>query len=98
MEQADPEIKRKLIGVLTVLFPHAKIYLFGSRAWGKARPLSDFDLAIDESKKIDRLRIGEAHGMFEGSNFPMKIDIVDLQTLPESWIDRIKKEGILWKS
>lgn len=97
-EMLDLEVKRKIIGILTVLFPDAKIYLFGSRAWGNARPLSDIDVAIDEGTKIDRLRMGEASGMFDGSNLHMKVDVVDLHTLPASWIERIKKEGIVWKS
>lgn len=97
-EQIDTETKRKVVGVLTVLFPTATIYLFGSRAWGAARPFSDIDVAIDEGAKIARLRIGEAFGMFEGSNLPMKVDVVDLQTLPASWVEKIKKDGILWKS
>lgn len=97
-DMLDPEVRRKVIGVLTVLFPSAKIYLFGSRAWGTARPLSDIDVAIDEGEEIDRLRIGEAHGMFEGSNLHMKVDVVDIHTLPESWVERIKRDSIVWKS
>lgn len=97
-EQLDAEAKHKIVGILSVLFPEAKIYLFGSRVWGKPRPLSDIDIAIDEGKKIDILRMGEARGMFEGSNFHMKIDIVDLRVLPATWIEKIEKEGELWKS
>lgn len=97
-EQIDPAIKQKVLGVLTVLFPTAKIYLFGSRAWGNARPLSDIDIAIDEGQKITIGRIGEARGMFEGSNIPLKIDVVDLHVLPKKWADHIVAEGILWKS
>lgn len=97
-EQLDTETKRKIVGILSVLFPEAKIYLFGSRVWGKPRPLSDIDIAIDEGKKIDVLRMGEARDMFAGSNFHMKIDIVDLRVLPANWIEKIEREGVLWKA
>ena len=97
-EQIDPAIKQKVLGILTVLFPTAKIYLFGSRAWEKARPLSDIDIAIDEGHRIDILRMGEVRGIFEGSNLHMKVDVVDLHVLPAAWIEQIEKEGILWKN
>lgn len=97
-EQIDAESKRKIVGILSVLFPEAKIYLFGSRAWGTARPFSDIDVALDEGKRIDILRMSEVHGMFDGSNFPMKIDVVDLRGLPADWIELIEKKGIAWKA
>jgi uncharacterized protein len=97
-EQIDPVVKQKIVGVLTVLFPHAKIYLFGSRAWGTACPTSDIDVAIDEGQRIAIGRIGEARGMFEGSNIHVKVDVVDFNVLPADWRADIEREGIIWKS
>ena len=39
--------KDLIVGLLSVIFPDAKIYLFGSRARGDYKPESDIDLAID---------------------------------------------------
>jgi len=48
----EPEYKNKRISILSVLFPNAKIYLFGSRARGTHEQKSDIDLAIDERLAI----------------------------------------------
>lgn len=97
-EVVDPEYKRKLIGILSVLFPKAKIYLFGSRARGSAQPFSDIDIALDEGQKIDLLRLGEARAMFAESNIFCPVDIVDLRDLDAPMVEQIYKEGILWKA
>jgi len=94
----EPEYKKKIVGILTVLFPKAKIYLFGSRARGNHGQKADIDIAIDEKKEIVPGRIGEASDMFAESNIPYKIDIIDLYTASDIMRELIFKEGILWKS
>jgi len=93
----EPEYKDKIMGILTVLFPKAKIYLFGSRARGTHSDRSDIDLAIDEGKAIRPRRIGEANNMFAESNIPYSIDVVDMHSISEKMKELILKEGILWK-
>lgn len=90
------EIKEKIIKILEILFPKSKIYLFGSRAIGKYTKFSDIDLAVDEGKEIEWIRIGEARSMLAESNIPYKIDIVDLHQ-DENLKKRILSEGVLWK-
>lgn len=97
-EIIDEEAKRKIIGILTVLFPEAKIYLFGSRAKGNPRPFSDIDIALDSGEKIELSRIGEARDMFKGSNIPLNFDFVDLQSVHPDFREAVLKEGILWKN
>jgi predicted nucleotidyltransferase len=97
-EMIDQKTKDKIIGILTVLFPEAKIYLFGSRATGKARPFSDIDIALDAGKKLELSRIGEARDMFNQSNIPFGFDFVDLQCVHPDFRATVLKEGILWKS
>jgi len=94
----EPEYKEKIIGILTVLFPKAKIYLFGSRARGTYSKKSDIDIAIDEGKEIRPMRMGEAKGMFEASTIPYKVDILDFHCTSDKMRSNILKEGILWKS
>jgi len=66
----EKEYKDKILGILTVLFPTAKIYLFGSRARGTHSDRSDIDIAIDEGKVMRPRRVGEANHMFAESNIP----------------------------
>lgn len=92
----DKEVKYKIIGVLRVLFPEAKIYLYGSRARGDFKDVSDIDLAIDNGIGKPRLKLGEARSLLYGLRAPYKIDLVDLNYVPEKMHQIILKEGILW--
>ncbi len=46
-------LKDKVVAVISALVPHAKIYLFGSRARGTAGERSDIDLALDAGEKLN---------------------------------------------
>jgi predicted nucleotidyltransferase len=92
----DHVVKNKIIGVLQVLFPGAKIYLYGSRARGVFSQYSDIDLAIDAGAGKERLRLDEARSMLEASNIPYKIDLVDLNHATGSFRESIVKDGVLW--
>lgn len=93
----DEESKRKIIAVISGLFPQAQIYLFGSRARGTHSQWSDIDIALREDKKISRYAISEAVNMLEASNMPYKIDIVDFHSVTEDMRQSIESEGLLWK-
>ena len=97
-ETIETEYKEKIIGILTVLFPKAKVYLFGSRARGTVSKISDIDLAIDNGQKI--LPIGllaEARDMLNASNIPYKIEIVDFYSVSTLMQNQINQDGIIWK-
>ena len=78
------------------MFPTAKIILFGSRARGDNKPMSDIDLAIDAGEKINRLDIAQALNVVEALNIPFKIDIVDYRSVPEVMQKFIDRDGVLW--
>ncbi len=86
-----------IIRLLDALFPGVKIYLFGSRARGTAKPFSDTDLAIDTGKKLNFLEISKARNVLEGLNLPLMIDVVDMNTIPDDLHTTILQEGIVWK-
>ena len=71
-----------------------EIYLFGSRARGDFSNYSDVDIAIlseeDLSKEITLLK-----EILEESNFPYKVDIVDLKKAPYLK-EIVRKEGVKW--
>ena len=98
-EQVDVDYKRKIIGVLTVLFPDAKIYLFGSRARGTARHRSDIDIALDEGERIKPIsRIAEARDMLNASDITKNVEIVDFHAVSSLMKQQILKDGIVWKA
>lgn len=93
------EYQQKIVGVLSVLFPTAKIYLFGSQARGTATRASDIDIAIDEGARILPIgRIAEARDMLNASNLPYKIEVVDLHAISTLMKEQVEKDGILWKT
>lgn len=71
----NPEVIHKIKGVLQILFPNARIYLYGSRAKGNFDVRSDIDLAIDAGKRIS---LAEARSVLEGLSIPQKFDLVDV--------------------
>jgi predicted nucleotidyltransferase len=90
--------QKLLIGLLSVLFPDATIYLFGSRARGDHRPESDIDIALNNKKQIDVLELIRAANVIEALNIPHKVDLVDMYTVPEQMRAMIKQEGVIWKN
>jgi predicted nucleotidyltransferase len=95
----DHGVKQKdlIVRMLSALFPEAKIYLFGSRARGAHKFHSDIDLAVDMGRKMDLSEIAMAKNVLEAVNILRKVDVVDVNNVPEALRESIIKDGILWK-
>jgi uncharacterized protein len=91
------EYKKKIVAVLSALFPNATIYLFGSRARGTHYERSDIDIALDTGIRLEQVDVGEARDMLNESNIPYKIDVVDVRGVHESMRKNILEEGIVWR-
>lgn len=94
----ENEYKNKILGILMILFPDAKIYLFGSRVLDNHSKYADIDIAIEEDKAIRPGRIGEAINMLAESSIPYKVDIVDYKSISKDMQNFIKRDGVIWKS
>ena len=71
---------------------HVRIYVFGSRANGKARRASDLDLAIDAGRPLtleERAAMAEA---FSESDLPYKVDVVDMHNIDEAFLAVVERE------
>jgi len=65
-------------------------YVFGSRAKGTAKALSDLDLCIkDDSAKSEIRRLQDA---FEESNLPFKVDIILWSEISENFQKHIQDD------
>jgi len=65
-------------------------YVYGSRARGDQKRLSDLDLATyDEIPWRDRGKIEED---FEESDLPYTVDLIDLNKISPNFFDSIKKD------
>ncbi len=71
-----------------------KIWVFGSRATGKARKYSDLDLAIDAGRLLSLKELAALSYAFEESLLPYKVDIVDLKAINPAFRARIEADRI----
>lgn len=90
--------KDRIIKIIEIFYPSAKIYLFGSRARGNNSEESDIDLAIDAGSPIPMSTKGQIITMIDALNIPQKTDLVDFQRAPQLLKENILKDGVLWKN
>ena len=57
----------------------AHVYMFGSRATGRAKRGSDLDLAIDAGRPLSAAEASRIADRFEESDLPYRVDVIDLQ-------------------
>lgn len=93
----DEKNKTKIIALVSVIVPQAKIYLYGSRARGTNSEWSDIDIALDAGEPIYRLNMAEVRDILEASNIPYKVDVIDLNSVSESLRHAIERDKVLWK-
>ena len=74
----------------------SRAFLFGSRATGRARIGSDYDIALDSEQGIER-QIRRAMDALETSTIPFMVDLVDLAVADAEFRAKALREGIvLW--
>ena len=74
-----------------------KIYLFGSRATGKAHKLSDVDLALLPLQPLPAHFISQLKEKIEESTLPYSVDLIDLTEVDPPFRQKILAEAIVWK-
>ena len=74
--------------------PRAKFYIFGSRAKGKYKEYSDVDIAID-CPNLEKSIKSKIELEFENSTFPYEVDIVDLNSIKETFKNLIQNDLVL---
>ena len=62
----------------------AKVFCYGSRARGDHSHYSDLDLMVETSSDVSSL-LSEIREHFSRSNFPIKIDLVDLRDFSDAY-------------
>jgi type I restriction enzyme S subunit len=93
----DLEFDHRLVvlNILQANLPEGtKVWVFGSRATGRARRYSDLDLVIDASRRLtldDFARLTEA---FSDSDLPYRVDVVDWLGVEDRWRQAIAPERL----
>ena len=80
--------------VLPLTLLGAKVWCFGSRARGDYQEFSDLDLMVEAPIDLGP-DISQLLEKVEESNFPYKIDIVQLQKFASSYRANFEREKIL---
>ena len=61
----------------------AKVWVFGSRATGRARRYSDLDLAIDAGRPLTLDETASLADAFSESDLVYRVDVVDWRTIDD---------------
>lgn len=91
LNETDLQLVRE---ILQRHVPEESIYVFGSRATGRTRYLSDLDLLLDRQEPLDRMKIYDLLEAFDESDLPIEVDVVDLSTVTETFRARVMAERI----
>ena len=79
-----PDHRGQVLSVLAAnLPPNAKVWIFGSRATGRARRYSDLDLAIDAGRCLTLDEIARLAEAFRESDLPYTVDLIDWQAIDD---------------
>jgi len=74
--------------------PAAKVWVFGSRATGRARRYSDLDLAIDAGRPLTLDETASLVDAFSESNLAYRVDVVDWCAIDDCFRQIIEKERV----
>ena len=76
--------RRIVLAILRANLPRtAKVWVFGSRAAGRARPYSDLDLAVDAGRSLTLEELASLAEAFGESDLPYRVDLVDWRSLDD---------------
>ena len=88
----------KIIGARLNNIEHYKIFLFGSRANGKASERSDYDIAIDAKEEIPLHLMAEINADIASLRTLKKVDVVDLISVSKDFKEvALQKTKVLYE-
>jgi len=69
--------------------PEVRVWVFGSRATGRAWRYSDLDLAIDAGRRLTLDELAILAEAFSESDLPYKVDVVDWHAIDDRFRELI---------
>ena len=89
-----PEPQRaQTIAIIRRYLPHAAVWVYGSRATGRARRYSDLDLMLDnQGQPIPAEIMGNLDEDFDESDLPIIVDLHDLAYTDARFLSIIQKD------
>jgi uncharacterized protein len=83
---------RLLRDIIDRIAPGAEVWIFGSRASGRARRFSDVDLLFTRPSSLSWQQRAQLRDAFEASELPFRVDVVESAGLAPGMADRIAAE------
>lgn len=92
----EPRHEAVLREILFSIAPDFEVWAFGSRAHGRGlKPFSDLDLVVMSSGEAASQRCAALRRAFEDSSLPFRVDVVEWQSLDETFRDLIRRERVV---
>jgi uncharacterized protein len=89
-----PNDARTVRRILDTVIPGHEVWVFGSRATGRARPFSDLDLLITRPPSLSWAQRAALREAFEDSALTFRVDIVVSDDLAGGFADRVLAERV----
>ena len=90
-----PAQRRLVLDAIAAHLPPAtKVWVFGSRANGRARRYSDLDLMIDAGRRLTLDETAILNEAFDESDLPYKVDVVDWHAIGERFRNLIAVQRV----
>ena len=80
--------------IIDRVLPGAEVWIFGSRATGRARPFSDLDLRVTRPSRLSWSERAALRDGFEASDLPFLVDVVEAEGLGGAMALRIANERL----
>ncbi len=73
-----------------------KVFLFGSRASGTSKKLSDFDVGVLGSEPLSVTTAADMADELEESSIPYIVEVVDFYSVSDTFKKLALKDAVLW--
>jgi predicted nucleotidyltransferase len=91
----SPDHRRIVLDILGANLPQgSQVWVFGSRATGRARPYSDLDLAIDAGRPLTLDEHAILREAFSDSDLPYRVDFIDWHAIDDRFRRLITAERV----
>lgn len=91
-----PEHRSQVLAIIKGRLPEARIWVYGSRAKGRARRYSDLDLMLDDrGRPIPGSVMGNLDEDFDESGLPIIVVLHDLARIDATFLTLVRRDFVL---
>jgi len=88
--------RKQVLEIIRARLPEATVWVYGSRAKGRARRYSDLDLMLDDGgKPIPGSVLGNLDEDFDESDLPIIVELRDMAEIDAAFLARVQKDFLL---